>query len=95
MRTLHLISGLLFCTYILQELNSLELNYYSNIIFLTATAQGLYQAGKLECWNLIPERDKAFSVLHNVQTGSRAHKPSYPMGKGVTFPRSKVVVVLS
>jgi hypothetical protein len=30
----------------------------------------------------IPNRDRDFSLLHHVQTGSGAHQTSYPVGTG-------------
>jgi hypothetical protein len=37
----------------------------------------------------IPVRGKKFSLLLSVQTGSRAHPASYPIGTGGSFPGGK------
>jgi hypothetical protein len=36
---------------------------------------------------------QVFSLLHVLQTGSRAHPASYPMGFGVSFFRGKAAVL--
>jgi hypothetical protein len=36
--------------------------------------------------NLISSRGKRFSLLHNIQPGSGAHKSSYPVGTGALSP---------
>jgi len=41
-------------------------------------------------WGVIASRDKGFSSLQNVWTGSRAHPASYSLGTRGAFPRSKV-----
>jgi hypothetical protein len=38
----------------------------------------------------IPGRDKRFSVLHTVQTGSGAHHAPYPMATAKTFAEVKL-----
>jgi len=38
----------------------------------------------------IPGRGWDFSLHHHIQTGSRAHPASYPMGTRVSFPGGKV-----
>jgi hypothetical protein len=37
----------------------------------------------------IPGREKEYSLLHNVQTGSSAHQTAYPMGTGALSLRAK------
>jgi hypothetical protein len=37
----------------------------------------------------IPSRGKRFSLLHSVQTGCGAHRPSYPLSTGGSFPRGR------
>jgi hypothetical protein len=39
-------------------------------------------AGQMRNSGSIPNRDRDFSVLHYVQTGSWAHQTSYPVGTG-------------
>jgi hypothetical protein len=36
-----------------------------------------------------PIRVRDFPLFHKVQTGSEAHRASYPVGVGITFPRGK------
>jgi hypothetical protein len=43
---------------------------------------GMVMGYRLEGQDSIPRRDKKFSLLHNVQTASRPHPASYPMGTG-------------
>jgi hypothetical protein len=45
----------------------------------------------LDNWGSIPGRDRCFSHLHLVQTGSGAHPGSYPMGTGGNSPRVKML----
>jgi hypothetical protein len=39
---------------------------------------------KLDAWGLIPRKGKRFSLLHHVQTSSRAHPASYSGYQGLT-----------
>jgi hypothetical protein len=40
-----------------------------------------------DSWGSIPGMGKRFTLLHIVQTGSRAHPAPYPMDTGGLFPR--------
>jgi hypothetical protein len=48
-------------------------------------------AHQLENSDLIPGRDRDFSLLHSIQISSWAHPASYPMGTGGSFPRVKLL----
>jgi hypothetical protein len=50
---------------------------------------GMVTGYGLDSRGLILSRGKDFSLLHNIQTGSGAHKVSYPMSTGGSLPRGK------
>jgi hypothetical protein len=50
------------------------------------------RAGQPRDWSSIPGRATLFSRLLNVQTGSKAHPPSYTVDKEGSFSRGKVVL---
>jgi hypothetical protein len=43
----------------------------------------------------ITGREKGFSLLHSVQTGSDVHQTFYPMGNRCSFPKDKVTSALN
>jgi hypothetical protein len=51
---------------------------------------GIAMSYRMEDQDSISGRDKNLYVLHTVQTGSRAHPVTYPMGTGGSFPRGNV-----
>jgi hypothetical protein len=56
-----------------------------NAVIITCAA-GIAAGDRLHGWGSVPSRDKRFSLLHSVQTGSGAHPASYPTGTGALSP---------
>jgi hypothetical protein len=51
---------------------------------------GIATGYALNGWDSIPGKDKTFSLLHSVQTGSGAHPAPSPVGTGSSFPGGKM-----